>query len=79
MRSNSVRAKLQRGEAAYSIFAAEFFTPGFCQIAANAGAEFVLFDQEHGAIEIDVLKTQIAFACGAGISPFVHVPGLAST
>ncbi|MBA3519907.1 MAG: aldolase, partial [Rhizobiales bacterium] len=77
MRKNPVRAKLQNGEAVYGIFAVEFFTPGFCQIAAGAGAEFVIFDQEHGAVGIDVLKAQIAFARGTGIAPFVRVPGLA--
>jgi 2-keto-3-deoxy-L-rhamnonate aldolase RhmA len=77
VRQNLVRAKLKSGKPAYGIFAAEFFTPGFCQIAAAAGAEFVLFDQEHGAVGIDVLKAQIAFARGVGIAPFVRVPGLA--
>jgi 2-keto-3-deoxy-L-rhamnonate aldolase RhmA len=57
--------------------AAEFFTPGFCQIAGNAGAEFVIFDMEHGAIGIDTLKAQIAFARGAGVAPFVRVPAVA--
>jgi 2-keto-3-deoxy-L-rhamnonate aldolase RhmA len=77
MRPNPVRAKLKNGGTAYGIMAAEFFTPGFCQIAANAGAEFVIFDGEHGGIGIDVLKAQIAFARGAGIAAFVRVPGLA--
>src|SRR4051812_39036314 len=77
MRSNPVRARLRDGETVYGIFAAEFFTPGFCQIAANAGAEFVLFDQEHGGVGIDVIKAQVAFARGAGLAPFVRVPGLA--
>ena len=57
--------------------ATEFFTPGFCQIAASGGAEFVIFDMEHGGVGIDTLKAQIAFARGTGIAPFVRVPGLA--
>ena len=77
MRSNPVRQRLIDGGTAYGIMAAEFFTPGFCQIAANAGAEFVIFDGEHGGVGIDVLKAQIAFARGVGIAPFVRVPGLA--
>ena len=77
MRSNPVSQSLRRGGTAYGIMAAEFFTPGFTQIAANAGAEFVIFDGEHGAIGIDTLKAQIAFAKGTGIVPFVRVPGLA--
>lgn len=77
MRRNPVRAKLRNGDPVYGVFATEFFTPGFCQIAANAGAEFVLFDQEHGGVGIDQIKAQIAFARGTGIAPFVRVPALA--
>ena len=77
MRTNPVRDRLKGGSVAYGIMAAEFFTPGFCQIAANAGAEFVIFDMEHGGVGIDVIKAQIAFARGAGIAPFVRVPTLA--
>ena len=77
MRNNSVRQRLNSNGTAYGIMAAEFFTPGFCQIAANAGAEFIIFDGEHGGVGIDVLKAQIAFARGVGVAPFVRVPGLA--
>jgi 2-keto-3-deoxy-L-rhamnonate aldolase RhmA len=77
MRANPVRTKLLGGEASFGIMAAEFFTPGFCQIAGGAGAEFVIFDMEHGGVGIDVLKAQFAFARGTGVAPFVRVPGLA--
>ncbi len=76
MRANPVRAKLKAGKTVYGMFAVEFFSPGLCQIAANAGAEFVLFDMEHGGLGIDVLKTQFAFARGTGVAPLVRVPGL---
>jgi 2-keto-3-deoxy-L-rhamnonate aldolase RhmA len=74
---NAIREKLSAGGVVYGIMAAEFFTPGFCQIAANSGAEFVIFDMEHGAVGIDVLKAQIAFARGTGVAPFVRVPAIA--
>jgi 2-keto-3-deoxy-L-rhamnonate aldolase RhmA len=77
MRVNAIREKLGTGGTVYGIMAAEFFTPGFCQIAGNAGAEFIIFDMEHGAVGIDVLKAQIAFARGTGVAPFVRVPGIA--
>jgi 2-keto-3-deoxy-L-rhamnonate aldolase RhmA len=77
MRSESIRQKLKDGRVVYGVMAAEFFTPGFCQIASNAGAEFVIFDMEHGGVGIDVLKAQIAFARGAGVAPVVRVPGIA--
>jgi 2-keto-3-deoxy-L-rhamnonate aldolase RhmA len=72
-----VREKLREGGIVYGIMAAEFFTPGFCQIASNAGAEFIIFDMEHGGVGIDVLKAQMAFARGAGVAPLVRVPGIA--
>src|SRR6202451_3146401 len=77
MRTNPVRDRLKGGGAAYGIMAAEFFTPGFCQIAANAGAEFIIFDMEHGGVGIDVIKAQIAFARGGGTAPFLRPPSLA--
>jgi 2-keto-3-deoxy-L-rhamnonate aldolase RhmA len=77
MHVETIREKLAAGGAVYGIMAAEFFTPGFCQIASNAGAEFVIFDMEHGAVGIDVLKAQIAFARGTGVAPFVRVPAIA--
>jgi 2-keto-3-deoxy-L-rhamnonate aldolase RhmA len=76
MRVNPVRAKLKAGKTVYGMFAVEFFSPGLCQIAANAGAEFVLFDMEHGGVGIDELKAQFAFARGTGVVPLVRVPGL---
>jgi len=74
---SSLRTRLRDGGSVYGIFAAEFLTPGFCQIAANAGADFVIFDMEHGGISIDTLKPQFAFARGTGITPLVRVPALA--
>ena len=77
MRRNNVREKVRGGGVVYGIMAAEFFTPGFCQIASNAGAEFIIFDMEHGAVGIDLLKAQMAFARGVGVAPLVRVPGVA--
>jgi hypothetical protein len=57
--------------------AAEFFTPGFCRIASNAGVDFIIFDMEPGGVGIDVLKAQMGFARGAGVTPIVRVQGIA--
>ena len=56
--------RLRDGGVVYGVMAAEFFTPGFCQIARNAGAEFIIFDMEHGGVGMDALKAQMAFARG---------------
>ena len=77
MRANPVRKKLLEGGTIYGIMATEFMTPGFSQIAANAGADFIIFDMEHGGIGVDVVKAQVAYARGLDIPVFVRVPGLA--
>jgi 2-keto-3-deoxy-L-rhamnonate aldolase RhmA len=43
-------------------------------VLAKPAAEFVLLDMEHSGAGIDTIKTQIAFARGAGIVPMVRVP-----
>ncbi len=75
MRANPVRAKLRKGGVAFGHMAFEFFTPGLCQIMANAGAEFCIFDTEHSGAGIETLKAQAAFARGTGLVPMARVPG----
>jgi 2-keto-3-deoxy-L-rhamnonate aldolase RhmA len=53
----------------------EFFTPGLCQIMANAGAEFVILDTEHSGVGIETIKSQVAYARGTGVIPMVRVTG----
>src|SRR5436305_13454249 len=75
MRSNPVRANLRKGGTAFGHMAFEFFTPGLCQIMANAGAEFCIFDTEHSGGGIETLKAQAAFARGTSLVPMARVPG----
>lgn len=75
MRENPVRAKVAKGGTALGQMAFEFFTPGLCQIMANAGAEFVILDTEHSGVGIDTIKSQVAYARGTGVAPMVRVTG----
>src|SRR3954465_228882 len=75
MRGNPVRAKLRKGGVALGHMAFEFFTPGVCQIMANAGCQFCIFDTEHSGAGIETIKAQAAFARGTGLVPMVRVPG----
>jgi 2-keto-3-deoxy-L-rhamnonate aldolase RhmA len=75
MRPNPVRQKLAKGGTAFGHMAFEFFTPGLCQLMANAGAEFVIFDTEHSGVGIETVKAQAAFARGTGVVPMARVPG----
>lgn len=74
MRDNPVKAKLQRGESSYGLFAFEFFTPGLARAAQEAGAEHMLLDMEHSGAGFDTIKQQIAYCRGLDIVPMVRVP-----
>lgn len=74
MFDNPLKAQLQRGENVFGLFAFEYFTPGLAQSAKVAGAQFILFDMEHSAAGIDVMKQQIAYCRGLGVTPLVRVP-----
>jgi 2-keto-3-deoxy-L-rhamnonate aldolase RhmA len=75
MRGNPVLVNLRKGGTAIGHMAFEFFTPGLCQIMANAGAEFVILDTEHSGVGIETIKNQVACARGTGIVPMVRVHG----
>ena len=47
MRPNHVKHKLQNGGRAIGTFMMEFDTTGIGRIAAQAGAEFAIYDMEH--------------------------------
>ncbi|MCH8922151.1 MAG: aldolase [Planctomycetes bacterium] len=73
MRDNPVKAKLRAGEAAWGTFVFEFNTTGIARIAAEAGAEFVLFDMEHTGWSIETIRTLMA-TTPASVVPLVRVP-----
>ena len=74
MIGNPVKQRLAAGERAYGTMVFEFFSPGLPQIAKVAGAEFVVFDMEHTAIDLDTIKQQVAYCRGLGLPPYVRVP-----
>jgi 2-keto-3-deoxy-L-rhamnonate aldolase RhmA len=74
MRPNPIKHRLADGGNAYGIMAFEFFTPGLAQICKAAGAEFLLFDMEHSAADVDTMKQQIAYCRGLDLVPLVRVP-----
>jgi 2-keto-3-deoxy-L-rhamnonate aldolase RhmA len=74
MRDNPIKHRLAEGGFAFGTMVFEFFTPGMAQIAAAAGAEFVLYDMEHSGAGIDTIKAQMAACRGLGPVPMVRVP-----
>ncbi len=74
MKSNPVKHALAQGKTSVGTMAFEFCTPGLARLAANAGAEFIIYDMEHTGWSIETVRTLIASGDGAPIVPFVRVP-----
>jgi len=74
MRANPLKRSLADGGYAFGTMVFEFFTPGLAQICKAAGAEFVLYDMEHSAVDVHTMKQQFALCRGLGLAPMVRVP-----
>jgi len=74
MRSNPVKDKLARGEAAFGTMVFEFVAPGLAAVLAGAGAEFVVYDMEHSGISEEEFKRQVSYCRGLDIVPMVRPP-----
>ena len=74
MRPNPVKRALNDGETALGTMVFEFGTSGITRIVAGAGAEFVVFDQEHTGWGIDKIRTLLATTRSADVVPLVRVP-----
>ena len=74
MRPNGVKRALHEGQTALGTMVFEFNTPGIARIVAGAGAEFVIFDQEHTGWEIETIRALMATARAADVVPMVRVP-----
>src|SRR6476659_390897 len=52
----------------------EFATPGIGPIAAQAGAEFAVFDMEHTGWSIETIRLLIATTRATNMIPLVRIP-----
>jgi 2-dehydro-3-deoxyglucarate aldolase/4-hydroxy-2-oxoheptanedioate aldolase len=71
---NAVKRKLTDGGIVLGQMALELFTPGYGPMLAAAGAEFVIFDMEHGRCDLALAAELIASCRGTPIVPIVRVP-----
>ncbi len=76
MRHNAAKAKAGAGELLRGTMVGEFGTTGVAPLAATAGADWVLFDQEHTGWTTDHVRQLIVSARGAGVVPVVRPPAL---
>jgi 2-keto-3-deoxy-L-rhamnonate aldolase RhmA len=74
MRTNSLKARLARGETVYGTMIFEWLSPGLPAILDAAGADFVLYDMEHSGFDLPQMKQQFAAARGLGIVPLIRPP-----
>ena len=77
MRENPVKRTLAAGGVAIGTMVFEFASSGVARIAAEAGAEFVVFDMEHTGWSIETIRTLMATAGGANMVPAVRAPATA--
>jgi 2-dehydro-3-deoxyglucarate aldolase/4-hydroxy-2-oxoheptanedioate aldolase len=74
--ANPLKAKLAAGQVVYGQMVMELFTPGLAKMAAAAGLDFLIYDQEHGRCDMGLLASMIDSCNGTGVAPLVRVPDL---
>jgi 2-keto-3-deoxy-L-rhamnonate aldolase RhmA len=74
MRVNGVKRALQAGGRSLGTMVFEFPTTGIARVAAEAGAEFVIYDMEHTGWSIETIRALIASSRAADLVPMVRVP-----
>jgi 2-keto-3-deoxy-L-rhamnonate aldolase RhmA len=74
MRPNHVKRKIQSGGTSIGTFVFEFNTTGIGRIAAEAGAEFTVFDMEHTGWTIETIRLLVATTRSTGMIPLVRIP-----
>ena len=73
MRPNSVKRAIAAGKTSFGTMGFEFNTTGIARIAAEAGAEFLLFDMEHTGWSVETIRGLLATS-PERIVPLVRVP-----
>ena len=76
MRINPVKRSLHEGGITIGTMMMEFSTTGIARIAAEAGAEFAVFDMEHTGWSIETIRMLMATSRAADLVPMVRVPTL---
>lgn len=74
MKPNLIKSKLQSGGVSIGTFVFEFDTTGIARIAAEAGAEFAVFDMEHTGWSIETIRMLIATSRATEMPPLVRIP-----
>lgn len=70
----TLRERVRAGGPVAGAMVFEFFTPGMPRLLSLAGAEFAIYDMEHGAAGLETLKTLAAASAGLPAVPMARVP-----
>lgn len=73
---NSIKRALQAGQAVIGTMVTEVRQPSVMQLLANAGFDFVIIDNEHGAFNIETIANLCQAGQQLGLTPLVRVPDL---
>ncbi len=76
MKQNSVKHMLADGGVSVGTMFMEFATDGIGRIAANAGAEFGVFDMEHSGWHIQTMKMLMGTTRLTRMVPLVRIPAI---
>ena len=71
---NPVKDTVKSGGVSIGTMMFEFNTTGIGRIAANAGAEFAVYDMEHTGWELETIRMLIATTPRPGLVPIVRIP-----
>ncbi|WP_010586040.1 HpcH/HpaI aldolase family protein [Schlesneria paludicola] len=74
MQINPVKQKTANGGVSIGTMMFEFNTTGIGRIAANAGAEFAVYDMEHTGWDIESIRMLIATTPKPTLVPIVRIP-----
>jgi 2-dehydro-3-deoxyglucarate aldolase/4-hydroxy-2-oxoheptanedioate aldolase len=72
VRTNNALRRLRAGETVLGLFAIDFYSTGLARTATTAGAEFVVFDQEHTGWGLDEIRPLLAAARASATVPLVR-------
>jgi 2-keto-3-deoxy-L-rhamnonate aldolase RhmA len=74
MRENPVKRAVAAGGVSLGTMAFEFNSTGLGRLAAGAGAEFCIFDQEHTGWSVETIRMLVATSVSTDMVPMVRVP-----
>lgn len=74
MRTNHVKHKVQSGSVSIGTFVMEFSTTGIGRLAAEAGAEFAVFDMEHTGWSLETIRQLMATTRATQMISLVRIP-----